>query len=174
MVWRVYSTIVILDNLLIIRNFAQTASAAIGHGGEFDEPFTDPLRAGFFVIGGSGQAISLRSEVPSEFFCCHLHRLPLDMALLLHQACMTLKRKRAATGTRAPRARSIVGSFFPRPELPSVADSVARAVCHLVLEAARAPLAVIHEGAQNGSRRATTPGEPVVVGTAVPSPRSGV
>jgi hypothetical protein len=47
-------------------------------------------------------------------------------------------------GKRAPRARSIVGSFFPLPWRESAGDSVAPDVCSLVREAAQASPAAIH------------------------------
>ena len=64
---------------------------------------------------------------------------------------------------RAPRGPSIVGWFSRLPSPESVADSVAPAVCHLVLVAAAAPLEVIREDAQNGSTRATIPDGPAAV-----------
>lgn len=41
--------------------FRQTA-AVLGHGGEFVEPFPNPLGAGFFVSGQSTEAISPSRE----------------------------------------------------------------------------------------------------------------
>ena len=86
-------------------------------------------------------------------------------------ACEPLKRKPAARGTRAPRTLSIVDVFCLRPWLGYAGDSVAPDVCHLALVAARALLAAIREGAQNGSRHATIRGELTGVGTAAPLPR---
>ncbi len=71
-------------------------------------------------------------------------------------------------GKRAPRAPSIVGSFFLLPSLVSVADSVALEACHLALVAARALLAAIREDAQNDNTRATIPDELTSVVTAEP------
>jgi hypothetical protein len=78
-------------------------------------------------------------------------------------ASVALKRKPATMGKRAPREPSIVGWFSQLPELRSVADSVALAVCYLALVAAAAPLEVIREDAQNGSTRATIPDGPAAV-----------
>jgi hypothetical protein len=44
------------------------------------------LWAGFFVMGQSGEAISPRSEAPSDFFCWHVHQPPHDMFLQPHLA----------------------------------------------------------------------------------------
>jgi len=66
-------------------------------------------------------------------------------------------------GKRAPPASSIVGWFCRLPELPSAADSVAPPACHFALVAARAPLGVIREDAQNDTRPATTPDGPEAV-----------
>ena len=74
-----------------------------------------------------------------------------------HLASMALKRKPLARGKRGPRAPSIVGWFFPLPELSRVAGSVAPPGCPLALAAARALLAALREDAQSASRRATTP-----------------
>src|SRR6266699_6159144 len=144
---------------------------AMGHGGEFNQPPANPLQAGFFVIGQSRQITSSRGEAPSEFFCWRLHRLPLDMTLLPHQACKALKRKLAAMGKRAPRARSTVGWFCRLPSQAYGAGSVAPPVCHLALVASRAPLGVIGEDAQNDSRRATTRGGSEAVRPVGKSPR---
>src|SRR5215831_8075761 len=95
------------------------------------------------------------------------------MTLLLHQACVALKRK-AARGKRAPRALSIAGGFFPLPWLASAADSVAPLVCHLARAAASASPAALHGDAQNGNTLATTPDRPTGVGTAVRWPTSVV
>ena len=129
------------------------------------------FRAGLFIIGQSRQAFFSRSEAPSECFCGQLHRLPRDLTLQPHLAPVALKRKPTARGTRAPRALSIVGSFFSLPWQGSVADSVVPDGCHLVLEAARALPAAIREAAQNDSTRATTPIGRAGVEIAAPSPR---
>jgi hypothetical protein len=63
--------------------------------------------------------------------------------------------------------------FCQLPELPSVADSVALAVCHLALLAAVAPLEVIREDAQNGSTRTTIPGGPAAMEPVGKSPGCG-
>jgi hypothetical protein len=91
-----------------------------------------------------------------------------------HLATVAFKRKPAARGRRAPHWLSIVGWFYQLPSLVSFAGSVARAVCHLALVAARAPLAALGEAAQNGSMLATIPDWPAGVGQASPSPRCGV
>jgi len=74
----------------------------------------------------------------------------------------------AAKDNRALPVLSTVGWFFPLPELPYTGGIVAPAVCHLVLEAARALPAAMHGDAQNESKLATIPGGPGVVGTAGP------
>ena len=58
---------------------------------------------------------------------------------------------------------SIVGWFFPLPELPYAAGTAAPPVCPLALAAAPAPPVTMHGGAQNESRRATTPNGPAGV-----------
>ena len=73
------------------------------------------------------------------------------------------KRKPVATGMRAPNAPSISDGFCRLPWLGYVGGLVGRAVCPLVLEAAEALSAAMHEDAQNGSTRATTRGEPAAV-----------
>ena len=146
---------------------------AMGHGGEFNQPPANPLQAGFFVIGQSRQITSSRGEAPSEFFCWRLHRLPLDMTLLPHQACKALKRKPMAMGMRAPPAPSIVGWFCQLPELPYGGGLVAPPVCHLALVAARALLAVIGEDAQSDSKHATTRDGPEAVKPVGKWPRYG-
>ncbi|TME08326.1 MAG: hypothetical protein E6I80_10270 [Chloroflexi bacterium] len=80
----------------------------------------------------------------------------------------------AAKDNRALPALSTVGWFFPLPSLEYTAGSVAPDVCHLVLEAARAPPGVMHGDAQNDSKLATTPDGPRVVGRASPWLRCGV
>ncbi len=84
---------------------------------------------------------------------------------------MPLKRKAAARGTRAPRAPSIVGWFFPPPWQEYGAGSVAPPVCPLARVAARAPLAVLGEDVQSDNMLATIPGGRAGVGTAELSPR---
>jgi hypothetical protein len=71
-----------------------------------------------------------------------------------------------ARDNRAPPELSIVGWFFPLPELPYAVDSVARSACHLALADARAPLVVLHGDAQSDNRLATIPDEPAGVGPA--------
>jgi hypothetical protein len=90
----------------------------------------------FFVSGQSEQATSSWSGAPSDFFCWHLHPSARDMTPQLHLIFLALKRKAAARGKRAPRAPSIVDVFCRLPSQGFVADSVARAVCPLVREAA--------------------------------------
>jgi hypothetical protein len=75
-------------------------------------------------------------------------------------------------GTELP-AQSIVGSFSLPPWLEYAAGSVEPPFCHLVLEAAQVPLAVLHEGVQNDSTRATTPDGPADVENAETWPRYG-
>src|SRR5438874_6368551 len=87
---------------------------------------------------------------------------------------MPLKQKRAARGTRGPRAPSIFDGFCRRPWLASVVGSVAPDVCLLAHEAARASPEAIREDGQNGSKPATTPGEPRGEEIAGPWPRCGV
>jgi hypothetical protein len=70
-------------------------------------------------------------------------------------------------------AQSIVGSFSLPPWLESAAGSVEPSFCHLVLEAVQVPLAVLHEGVQNDSTRATTPDGTADVETAEKWPRYG-
>src|SRR5215831_9651473 len=93
------------------------------------------------------------------------------MTLLPHQAFVALKRELAARGTRAPPELSIVDGFCRQPSPVYAADSVAPAACPLVLAAARASPAALHEDAHNETRRATTREWPTGVGTAAPSPR---
>jgi hypothetical protein len=73
------------------------------------------------------------------------------MTMHPHLASVALKRNLAARGRRAPPWLSIVGWFCRLPWQESGADSVAPAVCHLALVAARALLAVIRVDAQNGA-----------------------
>jgi len=80
-----------------------------------------------------------------------------------HLASLPLKRKLAATGTRAPHEQSIVGSFSQLPELSCVGGSVAPAVCHRALAAPRASPAAIGADAHNESMPATIPGGPAAV-----------
>src|SRR5262249_42977853 len=67
----------------------------------------NPLRAGFFVSGQSGQTISPWREAPFDFFCWHIQQP--------HSVREPLKRKLAARGERAPRAPSIVDGFSRLP-----------------------------------------------------------
>src|SRR5262245_2902768 len=60
---------------------------------------------------------------------------------------LALKRKPVGMGKRAARVPSIAGWFFPLPELPSAGDSVALAVCHRPLVAARASPAALYGNA---------------------------
>ncbi|SRR6266849_91331 len=115
------------------------------------------LSSWMFIIGQTGLTTSSRGEAPFECFCWHLHRLPRDRILLPHLTCVTLKRKPAARGTRAPRLPSIVDGFSRLPWLVFAADSVVPEDCHLALVAARAPPAALCADAQNDSRLATTP-----------------
>jgi hypothetical protein len=119
-----------------------------------------------FIMRQSRQAFFSWSQAPSNFFCEHLHHSPGDMTLHPHLASVALKRNLAARGRRAPPWLSIVGWFCRLPWQVSGADSVAPAVCHLALVAARAPPAVSGEDAQSDSKHATIPdgpeaGEPV-------------
>src|SRR5215469_1320605 len=95
------------------------------------------------------------------------------MLLQPHVACMALKRKLEATGRRVHPALSIVGWFFPLPELSYAGDSVAPAVSPLALVAARVPRAGNGEGGQNGSRHATIPDGPAAVRPVGKWPRCG-
>jgi hypothetical protein len=69
---------------------------------------------------------------------------------------------------------SIVGWFFPLPELQYTAGSVVPEVCHLVLDDARAESGAMYGDARNDSKLVTTRDGPGVVGTAGPWPRCGV
>ena len=80
----------------------------------------------------------------------------------------------AARDMTALLALSTVGWFFPLPSLAYTVGSVAQLACHLALVAARAPLGVIHEGAQSDNRLATIPDWPEAVGTAEPWPTCDV
>src|SRR2546425_6933855 len=115
----------------------------------------------------SRETFSSRSRAPSEFCCEHFHPSPCDMTLSSPLTSLPLKRKRAARGTRAPRAPSIVDSFSRLPSQAFAVGSVAPDVCPLVLVAARVPFAALHGDAQSDSRRATTRDEPADVETAV-------
>jgi len=108
-----------------------------------------PISGWFSVMRQSRQAFSSWGEAPFEFCDWHFHRLPRDMILLPHQACVALKRKAAAMATRAPRTPTIVGWFFLLPSPEFVVDSVALPACHLALAAARAPLAALCGDARN-------------------------
>src|SRR5262245_32748187 len=66
----------------------------------------------------------------------------------------------AEAGNRGRPLLSTVGCFSLRPSPESAVGTVAPDACHLALAAAQASPAAIHEGAQNGSTRATTPDEP--------------
>jgi len=90
-----------------------------------------------------------------------------------HLASVALKRKPAAMGMKAPRAPSIVDSFFPLPELWYAGGLVALVACHIVLVATRGPLGAMHGDAQSDSRLATIPGELPGVETAALWPRYG-
>jgi hypothetical protein len=127
-----------------------------------------PTWGRFVAILQSREAFTSQSEPPSECFCGHLHRRPPDMTLRPHQACVALKRKPLARGTRAPRLPSIVDGFCRPPWLGYAGDSVAPDGCPLVLAAAQALPAAMHADGQNGSTLATTPGGPTSVATAVP------
>ena len=52
---------------------------AIEQGGEFDQSFTNLLRAGFWVMRQSRRAFSSRSQTPSECFCGQLQQSARDM-----------------------------------------------------------------------------------------------
>src|SRR5260370_10844232 len=120
------------------------------------------------------QAFSSSGGAPIEFCYWHLLRLPRDMILLPHQACVALKRKAAAMATRAPRTPTIVGRFFLLPSPEFVVDSVALPACHLALAAARAPLAALFGDPRNDNKLATTRGGPTGAQTAVRGPSCGV
>jgi hypothetical protein len=126
-----------------------------------------------FVLEQSGLTTSSRGEAASECFCWHLSQLPRNMTQQSHLATVALKRKPVAMGKRAPRAPPIVEWFCQRPWPESVADSVALLVCRIALVAARAPLAVLGEGAQHDSKPATTPGGPEGVRPVGKSPTFG-
>src|SRR6266567_2714963 len=79
----------------------------------------------------------------------------------------------AAKDNRALPALSIVVWFCLLPSPEYAGGLVAPEGCPLVLVAARAPLAVSGEDAQNGSRLATTRGGPAGVEQASPWPRCG-
>jgi hypothetical protein len=68
-------------------------------------------------------------------------------------------------------ALTTVGCFSPLPELQCAAGSVALPTSRLALAAVRAPIGVLHGGAQNESRLATTPDEPGAVERASRWPR---
>ena len=109
-----------------------------------------PLQTHFgpvFVMRQFTEVFSSWSQAPSECFCEHLHPSPRDMTLHPPLTSLPLKRKPLATGKRAPRAPSIVEWFCRMPWLGYAAGSVAPPACHLVLAAARASPAVIHEDA---------------------------
>jgi hypothetical protein len=116
----------------------------------------------------------LPGEAPSEFFCWHLHWLPRDMTLQALLASVAFKQKPTAMGMRVPRVPSIVDVFSRLPLPEFAADNVAPPVCHLALAAARAPLGVIREDAQNVSLHATTPDGPEAVRPVEKLPRCGV
>ncbi len=126
-----------------------------------------------FFIEQSRQAISSRGQALSECFCWHLHQLSRDMTLHSQLASLAFKRKPATMGKRAPRAPSIVCWFSRLPWLAPGADSVALAVGHLALVAARAPPAGIGVDAQNGSTLATIPDGPAAVEPVGKWPRYG-
>src|SRR5215467_12104626 len=96
-------------------------------------------------------------RVPSECFCGHLHPSACDMTLHTHLALVPLKRRLATLDTRASRGLSIVGWSCQLPSQESDAESVAPAVRHLALVAARAPPARSSEDGQHGSTLATIP-----------------
>jgi hypothetical protein len=120
----------------------------------------NPPSGRYFVMRESREPFFSRSKAASEYFCEHLHQISRDLTLHLSLALAPLKRRSSPRDTRAPREQSIVEWFFPRPSQESGAGSVAPAVCHLVLAAAGALLAVIRVDAQNGSRHATIPDGP--------------
>ena len=155
------------------RGFSRKTSAGYSHGTWWINPSTpaNPLQAGFFVLGQSGQAISSGSEALSDCFCLHIAEPFHDMTLQLHLAVVILKQKPVAMDKRAPRASSIVGWFSRLPWPGYIGDSVVPPSCHRALVAARAPLAVSGEDAQSDNRLATTRSERVGVATAVPSPK---
>jgi hypothetical protein len=126
----------------------------------------DGISGWMFIIGQSGQVTSSHGEASSECFCWPLYRLPRDITLLPHQACVALKRKLAARGRRAPPAPSIVDGFCQLPWLECVAGSVAPPSCHLVREAAGVLSAARREDEQNDRKLATTPDGPADVETA--------
>ena len=121
--------------------------------------------------GQSGKASSSQSEAFTRVLLLAHAAASRDKILHLHLAAMPLKRKAAARGKRAPHMPSIADEFCRLPSPVCAVGNVVLDGCHLVLAAARAPLAMIDEDAQNGNRRATTRGELTGVGTAVPSPR---
>src|SRR5712692_9764949 len=85
------------------------------------------------------------------------------MTCLPHQACVVLKRKPVARGTRAPRVSSIVDGFSRLPSLVSVVGSIAPPACPLALATARVLGAGIGEDAQSDNTLATTPDGPEAV-----------
>jgi hypothetical protein len=95
------------------------------------------------------------------------------MTLQPHLASGALKRKAAAMGMRVPRAPSIVDVFSRLPWLVYAVGSVELEVCHLVLAAAGALLAVIREDAQNDNTLATTQDGPAAVRPVGKWPRCG-
>jgi hypothetical protein len=107
----------------------------------------------FFALRRSGQATSAWSETHPTSSADPFPHHSTAMTLPPHLAFLALKRRPAARGKRAPRVTSIGGSFSRRPELPSVAESVAPAGCPLVLQAARVPLAALYGGATSVIRR---------------------
>ncbi len=157
------------------RGFSRKTSAGYSHGTWWINPSTpaNPLQAGFFVLGQSGQAISSGSEALSDCFCLHIAEPFHDMTLQLHLAVVILKQKPVAMDKRAPRASSIVGWFSRLPWPGYIGDSVVPPSCHRALVAARAPLAVSGEDAQSDNRLATTQGGPEAARLVGKSPRFG-
>ena len=132
-----------------------------------------PTSGRFCVMRQSKQDFSSRSEAPFECFCEHIHQTPRDLTLHPYLALVPLKRKSATRDKRAPRAPSIVGWFFRLPWLEFAGGLVVPPASHRALVAARVPLAMLHGGAQNGSRLASTPDGPAEVETAEKWPRYG-
>src|SRR5258708_10470443 len=159
-----YLTVIMYLLCSIPMRFSRKTSQMIHNGGcchwtwwIIRPVLSKPISGWTFVIEQSRQVISSRGQALSEFFCWHLHRHPRGMTLQPALASVALKRKPVAMGERAPRAPSIGVWSCRLPSLVSAFGSVALTVCHLVLEAAVAPLGVIGADAQTGSTLATIP-----------------
>ncbi len=147
--------------------------AAIGDGGEFNQPPENEFRADFHLI-------SARNSVyhPSGYtrMCFHPHqafsctfpgRLLTPFMLPFGRMALAIRDNKELP------APSIVDSFCRPPWLEYAAGSVEPPACHLVRKAAGVLFAAMHEDEQNDSKHATTPDGPADVKTAEKWPRSG-